>query len=294
MVLVIGLWTLLRACLGGSMAVALENVALRHQLAVLHRSGRRPKLHRWDRAFWVCLSRVWSNWRGSLIVVQPATVLAWHRQGFQLYWRWKSRPRAPGRPPIDRAVRDLIRRMAHENPTWGRRRIRAELRFLGYDVAELTVAKYMRRRPSRPSPTWRSFLETHLREIAAIDFFVVPTLTFRLLFGFIVLRHDRRELVHIDVTDHPTATWTARQVIDAFPYESAPKYLLRDRDAIYGGGFARPITGLGIRRLLFPDEHEFGEQRMEWHRALRRFALRQTYLATRPRCDARGSFRPRN
>jgi len=154
--------------------------------------------------------------------------------------------------------------MAHENPTWGRRRIRAELRFLGYDVAELTVAKYMRRRPSRPSPTWRSFLETHLREIAAIDFFVVPTLTFRLLFGFIVLRHDRRELVHINVTDHPTATWTARQVIDAFPYESAPKYLLRDRDAIYGGGFARPIAGLGIRELLIaphaPWQNPFAER----------------------------------
>src|SRR2546426_8605911 len=124
--------------------------------------------------------------------------------------------------------------MARENPTWGRRRIQAELRFLGYDVAELTIAKYMRRRSPRHSPTWRTFLEAHLREIAAIDFSVVPTLTFRLLLAFVVLRHDRRELVHINVTSHPTATWTARQVIDAFPYESAPTYLLRDLDAIYG------------------------------------------------------------
>lgn len=190
MVLVIGLWTLLRACLGGSVAVALENVALRHQLAILHRSGRRPKLHRWDR------------------------------------------------------------RMARENPTWGRRRIQAELHFLGYDVAELTVAKYMRRRSPRPSPTWRSFLETHLSEIAAIDFFVVPTLTFRLLFGFIVLRHDRRELVHINVTDHPTATWTARQIVEAFPNETAPRYLLRDRDAIYGDAFRRRVDRLGIHQVL--------------------------------------------
>lgn len=251
MVLVIGLGTLLRAILGGSMAIAAENVALRHQLAVLHRVGRRPTLHRWDRLFWVCLSRLWSKWRSCLVIVQPATVVAWHRQGFQLYWRWNSRPRAAGRPSIDCEICDLIRRMACENPTWGRRRIQAELHFLGYDVAELTVAKYMRRRRSpRPSPTWRSFLEAHLSEIVAIDFFVVPTLTFRLLFGFVVLRHDRRELIHINVTDHPTATWTARQVIDAFPYASAPKYLLRDRDAIYDGGFPGRMAGLGMREVL--------------------------------------------
>jgi len=265
MVLVIGFWTLLRALLGGSMAVTLENVALRHQLAVLQRSGRRPKLDRWDRAFWVCLSRVWRNWRCSLVILQPATVIAWHRQGFQLYWRWKSRPRAAGRPPIDRNLRELIRRMARDNPTWGRRRIKAELHFLGYDVAELTVSKYMRRRRSpRPSPTWRSFLEAHLKEIAAIDFFVVPTLTFRLLFGFIVLRHDRRQLVHINVTDHPTAEWTAQQIVDAFPYDSSPRYLLRDRDTTYGATFTRRIAGLGIRELLItpraPWQNPFAER----------------------------------
>jgi len=158
----------------------------------------------------------------------------------------------------------LIRRMARENPTWGRRRIQAELRFLGYDVAELTIAKYMRRRSPRPSPTWRTFLETHLREIAAVDFFVVPTLTFRLLFAFLVLRHDRRHLVHINVTTHPTATWTARQVIDAFPYESAPKYLLRDRDAIYGDAFTRRIAEMGIREVLIapraPWQNPFAER----------------------------------
>ncbi len=265
MVLVIGLWTLLRTLLCGSMAVALENVALRHQLAVLQRSGRRPKLHRWDRAFWVCLSHVWRNWRCSLVIVQPATVIAWHRQGFQLYWRWKSRPRAAGRPPIDRDIRELIRRMARENPTWGRRRIQAELHFLGYGVAELTVSKYMpRRRSPRPSPTWRSFLEAHLKEIAAIDFFVVPTLTFRLLFGFIVLRHDRRELVNINVTDHPTAQWTAHQIVDAFPDDSAPRFLLRDRDVVYGESFTRRLAGLGIRDLLIapraPWQNPFAER----------------------------------
>ena len=127
MILLVGLWTFVRAMTLGSAAAALENAALRHQLAVLQRSVRRPQFRRWDRAFWVCLSRWWRNWRASLVIVQPATVIAWQRQGLQLYWRWKSRPRAAGRPPIDRDLRELIRRMARENPTWGRRRIQAEL-----------------------------------------------------------------------------------------------------------------------------------------------------------------------
>jgi putative transposase len=130
------------------------------------------------------------GWRSSLVIVQPATVLAWHRHGFQLYWRWKSGPHAVGRPPLDAALRHLIRRMARENPTWGRRRIRAELALLGYAVADLTIAKYMHRTSPRPSPPWRAFLTAHAREIVGVDFFLVPTLTFRLLFVFVVLRHD--------------------------------------------------------------------------------------------------------
>lgn len=195
MILVLGVWTYFRALCVGAATVSLENVALRHQVAVLHRSVARPKLRWWDRRFRVCLSRLWTGWRSSLVIVQPATVLAWHRKGFQLYWRWKSRPRSAGRPPIAGEIRTLIRRMARENPTWGRRRIQAELHLLGSDVAELTVAKYMHRASRGPSPSWRAFLGAHLREIAALDFFVVPTLTVRLLFAFIVLRHDRRELV---------------------------------------------------------------------------------------------------
>src|SRR5437870_7213054 len=264
MILVLDVWAFVRTLLANSAAVSLENVVLRHQLAVLRRSVSRPRLHRRDRIFWVGLSKLWAGWRSSLVIVQPATVLAWHRQGFQLYWRWKSRHRSAGRPPIDLEIRTLIRRMARENPTWGRRRIQAELRFLGYQVAALTVAKYMRRRSPSPSPTWRRFLEAHLTEIAAIDFFMVPTLTFRLLFGFIVLRHDRRELVHVNVTTHPTATWTARQVIDAFPYESAPTYVLRDRDAIYGDEFTRRIADMGIREVLIapraPWQNPFAER----------------------------------
>jgi hypothetical protein len=239
MIFVIGLWTFLRAMLFGSAAVALENLALRHQLLVLQRSVRRPRLTRWDRVLWVWLSRVWARWRSGLVIVQPATVLAWHRKGFQLYWRWKSRPNPVGRPRLDAELRELIRRMARENPTWGRRRIRAELTLLGYEVAELTVAKYMHRTSPRPSPTWRVFLTAHARDLVAIDFFVVPTITFHLLFVFVILRHHRRELLHVNVTDHPSAVWTARQVIAAFPEETGPKYLLRDRDSIYGEAFTR-------------------------------------------------------
>jgi putative transposase len=223
MTLVLGVWAFLRALLVNSAAVALENVALRHQVSVLQRSVRRPRFRRRDRIFWLWLARLWAGWRASLVIVQPATVLAWHRQGFQLYWRWKSRRRSVGRPPLDLELRTLIRRMARENPTWGRRRIQAELRFLGYEVAELTVAKYMRRPSPRPSSTWRAFLEAHIGEIVAIDFFVVPTLTFQLLFGFLILRHHRRELVHVTATDHPTAAWAAHQLVESFPEETAPK-----------------------------------------------------------------------
>jgi len=170
MLLMVGVWTFLRALLFGSTAIALENLALRHQLRVLQRSVRRPRLARWDRILWVWLCRVWAGWRSSLVIVQPATVLAWHRRGFQLYWRWKSRPNPVGRPKLAAELRHLIRRMARENPTWGRRRIQAELALLGHEVAELTIAKYMRRTSPRPSPTWRTFLTAHARELVAIDF----------------------------------------------------------------------------------------------------------------------------
>jgi putative transposase len=250
MILVLGVWTYLRVFLGRSAAVTLENIALRHQLMVLQRSIPRPRLCRRDRIFWVCLSRLWGNWRSSLVIVQPATVVGWHRQGFRLYWRWKSRLRSPGRPSIDLQLRTLIRRMARENPAWGRRRIKAELAHLGYNVAELTVAKYMRRIPPRPSSTWRAFLTAHAREIVAVDFFLVPTLTFRLLFVFILLRHGRRELIHVNATDHPTAAWAARQIVEAFPDETAPTYLLRDRDAIYGEAFARCVNAMEIRQVI--------------------------------------------
>jgi transposase InsO family protein len=240
---------LLRQLLQSRAALAAENLALRHQIVILQRSVKRPRLHRRDRIFWVWLSRLWRGWRSSLLVVQPETVIRWHRQGFRLYWRWKSRRRC-GRPKLEAEIRALIRRMSRDNPTWGRRRIRSELHLLGYEVGELTVAKYMVRGRKPPSQGWRVFLENHSREIAAIDFFTVVTLNFRILICFVVLRHHQRTVVHFNVTSHPTGRWTARQIVEAFPYDTAPRYLLRDRDGIYSSYFTDRVRGMGIEEVL--------------------------------------------
>ncbi len=229
--------------------LAIENVALRQQLAVYKQSVKRPKLRPRDRIFWVWLSRLWSNWRSALAIVQPETVIRWHRQGFKLYWRWKSRSGKSGRPPVPRDIRELIRRMSRENPGWGAPRICSELLLLGRDVAERTVAKYMVRARQPPSQTWRTFLDNHVPDIAACDFFTVPTATFRVLYVFIVLRHDRRQVVHFNVTTNPYAQWTAQQIINAFPYEEAPRFLLRDRDGIYGDYFKDRIRSMGIEEV---------------------------------------------
>src|SRR5262245_51495086 len=250
MILAIGLCTFLRTLLTGSASVGLENRGLRRQLLALLRSVRRPRLARRDRVLWVWLSQVWAGWRSSLVIIQPATVLAWHRQGFQLYWRWKSTRSGVGRPKLDAEIRQLILQMARDNPTWGRRRIHAELALLGHEVAELTIAKYMHRTSRRPAPTWRAFLATYARDIVAVDLFLVSTLTYRLLCAFVILRHDRRQLLHINVTAHPTTVWTTQQIIEAFPDESTPRFLLRDRDSIYSEDFSRRVKGMAIREIL--------------------------------------------
>jgi putative transposase len=224
-------------------------LALRQQLAVCNQSIKCPKLRPRDRVFWVLLSRLWPNWQSALAIVQPETVIKWHRMGFKLYWRWKSRAGKPGRPPIEREIRDLIRRMSKENPTWGAPRIVSELALLGHDVAENTVAKYMVRHRKPPSQTWRTFLDNHVPDIAACDFFTVPTATFRILYVFVVLRHDRRRVVHFNVTTNPHAEWTAQQIINAFPYEEAPRFLIRDRDGIYGDDFKKRVKGMGIEEV---------------------------------------------
>jgi hypothetical protein len=243
------IWFVLRGMLISRWALAAENLALGQQLAVLRRSGRRPRLRAWDRAFWAWLSRWWARWKDALVIVSPATVVGWHRQGFRLWWRWKSRGR-DGRPRIGAEVRRLKRRMARDNHLWGAPRIQAEMRLLGHDVAESTVAKYLSRRRGPPSPSWRSFLRNHHADVAAVDFFVVPTVTFRLLYGFLVLCHQRRRVAHFAVTAHPTAEWTSKQIREAFPFDQAPTYLIRDRDAIYGDCFRRQLRSMGIEEVL--------------------------------------------
>lgn len=240
----------LRAFLASRSALALENLALRHQLMVFERTAKRPRLRKRDRLFWTWLARLWPGWKSVLIIVQPGTVVRWHRQGFKLYWRWKSKLRKVGRPKIDAEICDLIQRMSRENSSWGAPRIQSELALLGYSVAEATVAKYMVRKKKPPSQTWRTFLKNHATEIAAIDFFTVHTAMFRILFCFVVLRHEQRRVAHFNVTDHPSAVWTAQQVVEAFPFDEAPNYLLRDRDGIYGEEFVRRVRGMGMREVL--------------------------------------------
>ena len=228
--------------------LAAENLALRQQLALLTERKRRPRLRTRDRIFWVWLSRLWSGWLSVLMIVQPDTVIGWHRQGFRLYWRWKSRVK-PGRPRIEAEIHNLIRRMSRKNPLWGVPRIQSELSLLGITVCEATVQKHRIRRRNPPSQTWRTFLDNHLADIVAIDFFTVPTANFRILFAFVILRHDRRMVVHFNVTANPTAAWTAQQITEAFPDETAPRFLLRDRDGVYGKAFQQRVRNMGIEQV---------------------------------------------
>ena len=192
------LFQLLRALLVSRLLLVTENLALRQQLLVLQRGTNRPRLRPRDRLFWVALSQLWGDWRSILVIVKPETVIKWHRQGFKCYWRWKSKTGRVGRPRIDQEIRDLIRRMSRENPRWGVPRIQAELHLLGYDIAESTVAKYRVRSRKPPSQTWKSFLRNHAGQITAIDFFTVPSATFSILYVFVVLLHDRRQVLHFN------------------------------------------------------------------------------------------------
>ncbi len=232
-------------------ALQVEIVALRHLLNVMRRSvPSRPKLHASDRFLWVLLSRFWPDWRSALILIKPETVIAWHRRGFRLFWTWKSKHGRSGRPGISREIRDLIRTMSKANIIWGAPRIHGELLKLGIEVSQATVAKYMVKPSKPPSQTWRTFLENHVRQMVSVDFFVVPTITFRILYVFLVLAHNRRRIVHFNVTEHPTAEWTAAQLVQAFPWDKAPRFLLRDRDSIYGAVFTAQAKSLDISEVL--------------------------------------------
>ncbi len=240
------IWGLFRHAVAGSPA-EVDILALRQQVAVLRRQvGCRPNLTRWDRLFFAALYRVQTDVLRSISIVRPETVVRWHRAGFRLFWKHKSRGKA-GRPCVPTEVRRLIREISIANPLWGAPRIHGELLKIGIDVSQSTVAKYMVRGRRPPSQGWLSFLRNHADGIVAIDLFVVPTIGFRLLFGLVIVNHDRRKIVHVAATYHPTSEWIARQIVEAFPWETAPDYLIRDRDSAYGKFFRQRLSAMGIR-----------------------------------------------
>jgi transposase InsO family protein len=253
-----------------------ENLVLRQQLAILRRATPRPRLRPIDRAFWVIVSRLWSRWAECLAIVQPATVIGWHRRGFARWWAWKSR--RVGRPPLARELVSLIEQMTLENPLWSRRRIASELAKLGYAVDKETVAKYMPKPAQRPrnppSQTWKTFLRNHLAGTIAIDFLTVPTVTFNVLYVFFVLSLERRRVLHVNVTAHPYATWAAQQIVEAIGAELVPARLIRDRDAIFGAEFDARVNNLGVRQTRIsprsPWQNGYAER---WVGTLRRELL---------------------
>jgi putative transposase len=232
------------------LSLRVENVALRHQLAIYQRTVKRPSIRPADRIFWSWLSRRWARWREVLVFVQPETVIAWQRKRFRDHWTRMGRAGKRGRPLISEEIRELIRKVSGANPLWGTPRIVGELGKLGIKVAKSTVDKYRVRSGKTPSPTWKAFLRNHVNDLVSIDLFIVPTIRFKLLYVLIVLAHSRRKVLHFNVTENPTALWTAQQIVEAFPWDSAPRYLLRDRDAIYGGAFQKRIHAMGIEQVL--------------------------------------------
>jgi transposase InsO family protein len=206
------------------------------------------------------LCHVWSDWRSALVIVKPDTVIGWHRKGFRLFWTWKIRRGQPGRPAVAKDTRDLIRKMSRDNPLWGAPRIHGELLKLGIDIGETSVSKYLIRHRKSPSQTWRTFLDNHVKSMVSVDFFTVPTIRFQVLYVFLVLAHDRRRIVHFNVTAHPTADWTVQQLREAFPFDRIPRYLLRDRDGIFGDEFRKGVEAMEITEVL-------SAPRSPWQRA---------------------------
>ena len=228
----------------------LENLALRQQLSVFKQEHPQPRLALSDKLFWVMLRRFWTHWKRALILVQPETVFRWHRAGFKLYWAWISRHRfRVGRKCVSRELRELIFLMVAENQTWGAPRIHGELKMLGFDLSERTVFRWMRKAPRSPEPAmrWAAFLSNHREAIAAMDFFTVPMLNFGLLYCFFVIAHDRRRILHCNVTKHPTSSWVIQQLREAFPYDSAPRYLIFDRGATFNEEVIDAVKSFGIQ-----------------------------------------------
>lgn len=235
--------------LGGHQQVALENAALRQQLAVFKRDVKRPRLRQRDRLFWIGLRAIWKDWKSALVIVRPETVISWQQKRFKRYWWRLSQSKGPGRPRVSSEIRTLISNMAAANPLWGAPRVHGELLKLGYEISERTVSRLMPKNDKKPSQTWTTFLRNHVGQMVSIDFFTVATVRLHVLYVFVILAHDRRRVLHFNVTEHPTAVWAAQQIIEAFPEDGAPRYLLRDRDGIYGHCFTTRIEGMGIEQV---------------------------------------------
>ena len=226
-------------------SLVFENLALRQQLALYHRTRPKPTVGWSDRLFWVGLRRAWPDWKSALVIVRPATVIAWHRRGFTGYWTRRSRPRG-GRPQVGADLRRLVREITRANPLWDAPRLHGELLKLGFEMSERTISRLMPRRRSPPSQTWRTFLANHLDSTVAIDFFAVPTLTCRILFVFVILAHNRRRILHVNVTQHPTSAWTRQQLRETFPNDPHARFLLHDRDRTFNAAFGRTVEAFGL------------------------------------------------
>jgi putative transposase len=219
------------------------------QLAVFKQDVKRPRLSLWDRLFWIGMMMLWKDWGSALMIVRPETVMEWQRKRFKRYWSKLSQRKGPGRPPVSSEIRKLVRTMAAANVIWGAPRIHGELLKLGFKISERTVARLMPKRDEKPSQTWKTFLHNQVGQLVAVDFFTVATIQLRVLYVFVVLAHDRRRVLHFNVTEHLTAVWAAQQIVEAFPEASAPRYLLRDRDGIYGRAFTVRVEGMGIAQV---------------------------------------------
>src|SRR5215470_12290425 len=250
--LLLSVFRFVRLLLSGHQALAIENAALRLQLAAFQRKRKRPVLTTFDRVFWITLRRLWSAWRRPLFYVQADTVTRWQRERFRRFWARLSKRHGcrRGRPATAVEIRRLIERMVVANPLWRAPRIHGELKMLGIAISERTVSRILRGLPQPPTQTWKAFLHNHLNQSVSIDFFTVPTITMKVLFVFIVLEHGRRQVLHFNVTEHPTAPWTSQQIVEAFGNQNPPRYLLRDRDRIYGNEVRLRIASLQMEEVL--------------------------------------------
>ena len=233
--------------------LGLEVASLRQQLVVFKRKQSRPRLQRLDRLFWVALRRWWSGWVDTLIIVNSDMVVSWHRAGFRLLWRWRSRAQPCGRPKISEELRQLIRRMKCDNPWWGAPRIHGELLQLGFKVSEPTVSRYLQglkqRADNVKAKRWLAFLHNHREVIAAFDFFTIPTLSFRVLYCFFVIAHHRRQILHFNTTPHPTSEWIVQQLREALPLPCKYRYVVFDRDSKFGVEVQRFLKASGIKAV---------------------------------------------